>query len=115
MRVSKRVVVFGLLWLAAVAGVAWSAGAARMAWSVVLAGAWLLANGWAITGLCRALLQTRRRWWPLIGSLVVKFPVLYGLGWAALVWLSPSAVGLAIGLTVALVVLLQQSLVVRHG
>lgn len=112
---SKRVVVFGLLWLAIAAGLAWSAGAARMAWSVVLAGAWLLANGWAIAGLCRALLQTRCRWWRLIGALMVKFPVLYGLGWAALVWLSPSAVGLAIGLTVVLIVLLQQSLMVRYG
>ena len=56
----------------------------------------------AVLGVCSRLLRppiSRRRAWALAGMLVVKFLLLYGLGYCALRWWAPGAWGLAAGLT----------------
>ena len=95
-------------------------GQARLSWSILLAGGWVLANGWVIAGLCRQILceRPRRRWWRIVGYLAVKFPLLYGLGYACAVAWRPSAIGLAIGLTLGLAALLVSTVrqeQVAHG
>ncbi len=103
---SAACITLGLI--ATVAAAAWWAGRASIAYGVILAGVWMLANGWAIAVVCRQLLGERpqRRWWPMIMPLAVKFPLLYGIGYLAIVWLRPSAMGLAIGVTLGLAALL---------
>ena len=87
---------------------------------ILLAGAWMLANGWAIAGVCRCVLRSGSppHWRVLVLPLAVKFPLLYGLGSAAVVWLRPSAIGLAIGVTLGLAVLVAgyaRTVQVEHG
>ncbi|MBI4355094.1 MAG: hypothetical protein HY597_01410 [Candidatus Omnitrophica bacterium] len=76
--------------------------------STLFAAAWMTANIWAIAQLCRRLVQDRspRRRWHLAGSLALKFPLLYGIGYAVVRWLHPSAAGLAVGVTLGLASLL---------
>lgn len=77
---------------------------------IVVAGVWMLVNAWLIAGLCHEALRARaqRRWWRIAGYLVLKAPLLYGAGYLAVVWLRPSAIGLAIGVTLGLAVLMVQ-------
>ena len=87
---------------------------------ILVAGVWTLANAWIIAGLCRQMLceRPRRQLWRIAGFLIVKFPLLYGAGYLAVLWLRPSAIGLAIGVTFGLAVLVTgyaRTLRVAHG
>src|SRR3989338_4958886 len=70
-------------------------------------GVWL-ALGWqaasvaclALGGRCLRWPASKRRGWALAGVAFLKFPFLYTLGYWLVRWIHPSAVGLAVGLTI---------------
>ena len=62
----------------------------------------------AALALCSGLLTppiTRRRAWLLAGAVLIKFPLLYALGYAGLRLLQPGPIGLVTGITVPWAVL----------
>ena len=111
----KRISAIGCGLLIVSASLAWLSGYARMAWSILLAGGWLLMNGAIMAGLCRLMCfgPTRRVGWKVGGCLLAK-ALLYGGGYLAVVAWRPSAVGLAIGVTVGLAALLVGAAQVAH-
>ena len=88
--------------------VAWLGGNLALIRGLWLALLWQAASVMCLVACGRLLRQpaTPRRTWQLAGMACLKFPALYTLGYLALRWLAPSAVGLAIGLTIPWIVLL---------
>jgi hypothetical protein len=88
--------------VALAAAVAWTL-SPRMALGILLGGAWNLASLWCLAHLLGAWLgrpPSRRR---ALGWLLLKFPLLYALAFAAFRCPSVSVVGFGIGFTVVLV------------
>ncbi|GEM_PF-5206159 len=93
--------------------IAWNLHETAVVRGVWIAALWQVASGWCLVRCARLLSPpfTKRRRWHLVGFVCLKFPGLYGLGYLALRWFEPSALGLVVGLTVPWVVLVSYAVV----
>lgn len=104
-RLSRTIRVSGILLLLPLA-----MGLLALRWeipaAVALGGGWSLANLWILRSLAPTLLaQDRRRGWRFVLLLLLKFPVLYLLGWVLLTRSGFSGIGLLVGFSLPLSVL----------
>lgn len=107
-----RRVLVSTTWFSAVAGVVlWAYVGPRFAFGFWIGAAWSLVNFWLLKEVVVRTITLEERNLPRIAlGALVKFPVLYGLGIALLVWGYFPILSLAIGFSMILVVLLLKAL-----